>query len=115
MDWTQIFICITGLTGHILIARQDHRGYWFWIAGNFAIIKLSLSDGHYGMAGLFLVYTLISLQALRNWGRKRNAPQRTSSPKTISERMKSAMNDFLQSLRDACITSEVTVQPGSHA
>lgn len=83
MDWTQLFICITGLAGHLLIARQDRRGYWFWIAGNFAIIKLSLSDGHYGMAGLFLVYTFISLKALLDWGRKDKLSQATARTQSV--------------------------------
>lgn len=114
MGWTQLFICITGLVGHLLIARQDKRGYWFWIVGNFAIIKLSLADGRYGMAGLFLVYTFISLHALRSWTKKRNVPEMPSLATTIIKKLKSAMNAFLRGVRDAVITSQVNVQPGSH-
>ncbi len=104
MDWTQLFICITGLAGHLLIARQDRRGYWFWIAGNFAIIKLSLGDGHYGMAGLFMVYTFISLKALRDWGRITANAQKTDEPLSPGQNKKSPkplINDLMRSILDA--------------
>ena len=97
MDWIQTFICITGLAGHLLIARQDRRGYWFWILGNLAIIKLSLGDGHYGMVGLFVVYTMISLNALRTWKKKEaGADHNPSSGSSFSEKLKSWLEIFRQ-------------------
>lgn len=71
MDWTQFFICVTGVSGHILIARQDRRGYWFWIVGNLLIIKMSFEDSRFGMVGLFMFYTLVSLWALHSWKKVR--------------------------------------------
>lgn len=98
MDLTQTFICITGLAGHLLIARQDRRGYWFWIAGNMAIIKLSLGDGHYGMVGLFVLYTLISLNALRSWKKKEkdDADHGTPSGTAFFSKLKSWLEIFRQ-------------------
>lgn len=99
MDWTQTFICITGLVGHLLIARQDRRGYWFWIAGNLAIIKLSWIDGRYGMVGLFVVYTIISLNALRVWKKKeKGSDHNPPSGSTFSARLK-AWLDFFRKIR----------------
>lgn len=99
MDWTQTFICITGLAGHLLISRQDRRGYWFWIAGNLAIIKLSLGDGHYGMVGLFVVYTLISLNALRVWKKKEEGSDHNPpSGSSFSSRLKTWL-DFFRKIR----------------
>ncbi len=103
MDWTQLFICITGLAGHLMIARQDRRGYWFWIAGNAAIIKLSLADGHYGMAVLFVVYTIISLKALRDWGQKTVNAQETGASQSPGKNRKppeSMSNNLRQSFSD---------------
>lgn len=97
MDWIEVFICATGLAGHVLIARQDKRGYWFWIAGNIAIIKLSIADTHFGMAGLFLTYTVISLHALRTWGRNQESPHREGfSKRLLHERLKSLLGPFSQ-------------------
>lgn len=110
MDWTQLFICITGLAGHLLIARQDRRGYWFWIAGNFAIIKLSLADGHYGMAGLFMVYTFISLKALRDWGRKTANTQKADAPLSSGQNKKfpkPVKNDLMRSISHALSPSRL--------
>lgn len=96
MDLTQTFICITGLAGHLLIARQDRRGYWFWIAGNLAIIKLSLGDGHYGMVGLFVIYTFISLNALRSWKKKDVADHNPPSGSSFYSKLKTWLNFFRQ-------------------
>lgn len=99
MDLTQTFICITGLAGHLFIAEQDRRGYWFWIAGNLAIIKLSLGDGHYGMVGLFVVYTLISLNALRVWKNKEEEEGSDHNPPSgpsFSSRLKTWLDIFQQ-------------------
>jgi hypothetical protein len=111
MDWIQLFICITGLTGHILIARRDRRGYWFWIFGNSAIIKLSLADGHYGMAGLFLAYTFISLKALQSWGKKQeDLNLGSSSKKPPFERLKSLFDSFKEGRENSDLAFVVYIQ-----
>jgi hypothetical protein len=111
MDWTQAFICITGLAGHLLIAKQDRRGYWFWILGNIAIIKLSLIDGHYGMAGLFLMYSFISLQALRIWGHKKVVLDTDHpSKKSLFECLKSFYDSLKKGREEANLTFVIHVQ-----
>jgi nicotinamide riboside transporter PnuC len=111
MDWTQAFICITGLIGHLLIARQDKRGYWFWLLGNIAIIKISLIDGRYGMAVLFLVYTFISLQALRMWAKKEEVEHNDPpTKKPLFECLKSFFDSFKAGREEADLTFVIRVQ-----
>ncbi len=117
MDWTQLFICITGLAGHLLIARQDRRGYWFWSSGNAAIIRLSVVDGHFGMAGLFVVYTVISLKALRDWGQKTINVQEAGASQSPGQNRKppeSTSNDLLRSFGDGLSPSTLCRQYRSY-
>lgn len=67
MDLIQAFIIATGLAGHFLVARRRPLGYWFWIAGNLALIALFGARHLYGMVALYVIYTAISLYAIRSW------------------------------------------------
>lgn len=70
MGYLEIFAIATGLAGHWLISNQDVRGYYAWIAGNLAFIVMQYNVGLYGMAGLFVVYTLLSIRGIIKWKAK---------------------------------------------
>ena len=67
MDYMQLIITVTGLAGHYFVAKKNPIGYAFWIIGNIAMIAESLDKGMYMLVALFLVYTGISLWAMRSW------------------------------------------------
>lgn len=69
MDWGQLFIIITGLLGQILVARRNPRGFVFWIMGNIVLIQNFFNLRQFGLAGLYGVYTMISLYSIIAWGR----------------------------------------------
>jgi len=76
MDYMQLIITVTGLAGHYFVAKKNPIGYAFWIIGNIAMIVESLDKGMYMLVALFLIYTAISLWAMRSWvsgNRKDNA------------------------------------------
>lgn len=67
IDMMQAIAIITGIAGHLLLARRNVNGYWVWIVGNFATIYLSYEKQLFGMAFLFVLYTMISCWAIWNW------------------------------------------------
>ena len=70
IDMMQAVAIITGVCGHLLIANQNVKGYFLWIAGNFATIFLSYEKQLYGMVFLFCLYTLLSIWAIVQWTKK---------------------------------------------
>jgi nicotinamide riboside transporter PnuC len=75
MDWMQLFIVVTGLTGQILVARKSPVGFMCWIAGNMALIKLFAEQSLYWMVGLYFIYTLICFYGLYTWGAEKRPTQ----------------------------------------
>ena len=67
MDFMQCVIALTGLAGHFFVARKNPLGYWFWIIGNIATVIISTEKQLYVLAGLFVIYTVIALLAIRKW------------------------------------------------
>jgi len=73
MDILQWVIAATGLAGHYYIARQNSLGYWFWILGNGVMIFQTIDKQLYVIAGLFGIYTIISLYAISKWEENTNS------------------------------------------
>lgn len=83
MSALQLFIIMSGLTGQLLIARKDPRGYLAWIAGNIGLVFVYLETKQFALIVLQFVNTAIQLGALIAWRRakQRGAPSslRTSA------------------------------------
>ncbi len=58
-----------GLSGQLLIARKDPRGYVAWIAGNLALMVVYYRTEQTALIGLQLANTAIQIGALINWRR----------------------------------------------
>lgn len=67
IDLMQAIAMISGIAGHLLLAKRNVNGYWIWIIGNIASIYLSYERQLFGMSFLFVLYTLISFWAIWNW------------------------------------------------
>jgi len=63
----QAFIIVMALSGQILIARKDPKGYLAWIAGNLALIVVYYQTQQVALIGLQLANTAIQLVALKAW------------------------------------------------
>ena len=75
MDATQLFIIVTGILGQILVAKRDSKGFLFWIAGNIALINTFTQHQQFGLAGLYFLYTILSIYSIFSW--RRGMPSET--------------------------------------
>lgn len=65
--WLQLFIFATGLFGQYLVAKKRISGFYYWFAGNIAVIMTTFPKGMYGMALLYFVYIGFNLYSIREW------------------------------------------------
>lgn len=63
----QAFILITGIVGQILVAHQNRKGFYWFIACNIAAILVSVWSHLYGMALLYLFYAGMSIYSIEKW------------------------------------------------
>ncbi len=63
----QAFILITGIAGQTLVAHQNRKGFYWFIACNIGAIIVSISTHLYGMALLYLFYTGMSMYSIEKW------------------------------------------------
>lgn len=71
MTTLQAFIIVMGLTGQLLIARKDARGYLAWIAGNLALMVVYHETNQFGLVALQFANTAIQALAFTSWLRER--------------------------------------------
>ncbi|MDH6645359.1 nicotinamide riboside transporter PnuC [Ralstonia sp. GP73] len=79
----QLFVILAGLTGQLLIARKDPRGYLAWIAGNIGLVFVYLETKQFALIALQFINTAIQVAALIAWGRGRRRSD--TSPARPSE------------------------------
>ena len=60
-------LAASAVTGAILNARRDVRGFYVWIAGNIGWVTYNIYISEYALAALFVVYTGVSIYGIRQW------------------------------------------------
>ncbi len=60
-------LAASAVTGAILNARKDIKGFYVWIAGNIGWVTYNIYIGEYALAALFVVYTGVSIYGIRQW------------------------------------------------
>lgn len=56
-----------GVWGQFLIAHRNVLGFWVWIVSNVALVVVSLSNGLYAMAALYVFYSGMCIYSIRQW------------------------------------------------
>lgn len=69
----QAFIFATGLIGQLLVIRKRITGFYFWIAGNIAIIVATIPQQMYGIAMLYMLYNFVTIYGIYEWRREARA------------------------------------------
>ena len=69
----QMFVLITGIAGQIMVAYMRREGFYFWLASNAALIYISINNGMFGMAGLYIFYSYMCFFSLNKWRALSNA------------------------------------------
>lgn len=80
MTTLQAFIIVMGLSGQLLIARKDARGYLAWIIGNLALMVVFYQTRQFGLIAWQVANTAIQVMAFLSWlreGRLRDQPSAT--------------------------------------
>lgn len=75
MTTLQAFIIVMGLTGQLLIARKDARGYLAWMAGNLALMVVYHQTHQFGLVALQVANTAIEALAFVSWLRGHQPPE----------------------------------------
>ena len=70
MTTLQAFIIAMGLTGQLLIARKDARGYLAWIVGNLALMVVFYQTQQFGLIAWQVANTAIQVMAFLSWLRE---------------------------------------------
>lgn len=79
MTILQAFIIAMSLTGQVLVAKKDRRGYLAWIVGNVALMVVYRDTGQLGLIFLPLVNCAIQTAALISWSKVRLTSRRMAA------------------------------------
>ncbi|MGZ8271979.1 MAG: nicotinamide mononucleotide transporter [Methylophilus sp.] len=63
----QGFILITGIAGQMLVAHRNLNGFYWWIACNVAALTVSVWNHLFGMAALYIFYSIMSIYSIWKW------------------------------------------------
>ena len=63
----QAFILVTGIAGQLLVAHQNRKGFYWFIACNIGMIIVSLITELYRMAALYLFYIATCFYSIYKW------------------------------------------------
>jgi nicotinamide riboside transporter PnuC len=66
-QFLQAFILITGIAGQLLVAHQNRKGFYWFIACNIAAIIVSIIANLYGMALLYTFYIATCFYSIAQW------------------------------------------------
>ncbi len=67
--FTQTFLLVTGIAGQLLVAHKNSLGFWSWIASNIVLIGISLDQRMFGMAALYIFYTVMCFYSIWKWNK----------------------------------------------
>lgn len=71
----QGFIMSTGIIGQMFVSHMNHVGFYFWLASNVGLIAVSAYFGSWGMVGLYLYFSVMSLYSIHKWKTLKTQPQ----------------------------------------
>lgn len=60
-------VTAVALYGTWLNANNDRNGFFFWLFSNFFFFVISLKNGHFAMAFLFMAYFVLAIKGLKTW------------------------------------------------
>lgn len=66
----QSFILGTGVIGQVYVARMNVCGFYFWLAGNVALVAVSWHLGSFGMFGLYLYFSVMAVYSILHWKKR---------------------------------------------
>ncbi len=66
-NFFQVLILLTGIVGQLLVAHQNRKGFYWFIACNIVSIIVAVSTSLYGMAILYVFYTVMCLYSIHKW------------------------------------------------
>lgn len=82
MTSLQAFIVVMGLTGQLLVARKDARGYLAWILGNIALAVIYYQTQQFALIALLAINTAIQTLTMVVWLRQERVTGMRSSQTT---------------------------------
>lgn len=82
MTSLQAFIVVMGLTGQLLVARKDARGYLAWILGNIALAVIYYQTQQFALIALLAINTAIQTLTMVVWLRRERVTGMRSSQTT---------------------------------
>jgi len=69
--WAEWIAVPLSILGNILVARKRIEGFVIWIISNIFWVYVGVKSKLWGMAALFIAYSLINLYAILFWKRKK--------------------------------------------
>ena len=64
VTWSLAFLSITG---GFLNARENIRGFYFWIVANIGWVSINIYKGIYAQAFLFIIYITLCIYGIKKW------------------------------------------------
>ena len=66
-QFLQGFILVTGVAGQVLVAHRNLKGFYWWLACNIAALMVSVWSHLYGMAVLYVFYSIMCFYSIWKW------------------------------------------------
>ena len=66
-QFLQGFILVTGIAGQVLVAHRNLKGFYWWLACNVAALMVSVWSHLYGMATLYVFYSVMCFYSIWKW------------------------------------------------
>lgn len=66
-NFFQVLILLTGIVGQLLVAHQNRKGFYWFIACNIVSIIVAVATNLFGMALLYVFYTVMCVYSLYKW------------------------------------------------
>jgi len=63
----ELIMIFTGVIGYHFIAKQNKKGFYIWIVGNFFSIWFFIEKESYFLVFLYLYNTYLSVVGIRHW------------------------------------------------